>query len=273
MNEVLVPVLILAGIALLAGILLTIASKVLFVKTDERVTKILDVLPMANCGACGFAGCEDYAKAVSTANAELNLCKPGGVEASGKISEIMGKSVGETIREVAFVRCNGNCDATGNKYNFIGEMTCASVKRFYGGMGKCNHGCDGLGDCKAVCDYEALEIVNGVAIINENNCVACTKCVTACPNNLIVIRKAEQVIDVRCKSKDIGKIARQLCKNACIACKICEKKCNFDAIKVVDNFATIDYNKCTLCGECVKACPTKCIYDSRNFELIAENAF
>ena len=267
MNEVLVPVLILAGIALFAGVLLTIASKVFYVKTDETVDNILQVLPMVNCGACGYAGCEDYAKAVASGQAFSNLCKPGGSEAATKISEIIGSEVKRVAREVAFVRCNGNCDATNKKYSFIGEQSCASVSRYYSGMNSCNYGCDGFGDCKAVCEYDAIDIINGIAVINQDKCVACTKCVSACPKNLIVIRKAEQAIDVRCKNRDVGKIARQVCNNACIGCKICEKKCKYDAIKVVDYFATIDYNKCTLCGDCAKACPTKCIIDIRIADL------
>lgn len=253
------PVLILSAIAALAGVLLTVCSKIFFVETDETVSKIMEILPQANCGACGYSGCEGYANAIAKGVAATNLCKPGGTDAASGISAVMGTEALVVEREVAFVRCNGNCDATKPRYTYIGTPTCAAAERFYNGVGTCQSGCDGFGDCVKVCDKNAISIINGVAVINASKCAACGKCVKVCPNNLIVVRKMSQLIDVRCSSKDPGKITRQVCKNGCIGCKICEKKCPNEAIKVVDNHAVIDYDKCNQCGACMAACPQKCI--------------
>ena len=253
------PFIIFAAIGAAAGALLVVGSKFLAVKIDERVTQITEALPNANCGACGYAGCADYAKAVVDDGAPNNKCKPGGSEAVKKIAEIMGQEALETEKEVAFVRCNGCEAAVEDRYTFLGTASCKAVERYYNGKKNCRTGCDGYGDCAAVCDQDAISIINGVAVINPSKCVACGKCVTACPNNLIVIHPASQKVEVRCSSKDPGKVARQICQNSCIACKICEKKCPKGAVTVNDNHATIDYSKCDGCGACAAACPRKCI--------------
>lgn len=257
--DVVVPVLIFAAIGAIAGVMLMFGSKFFAVEEDEKVAKIAEALPNANCGACGYAGCADYAKAVASGAAPNNKCKPGGSAAAKKIAEIMGQEALESVRETAYVRCNGCQDATEDRYDFISTQSCSATERFYNGKRMCRTGCDGLGDCAAACDHDAICIVNGVAVVNSEKCVACGKCVSACPNHLIVIRPYEQKVDVRCSSKDPGKIAKDVCKNSCIGCKICEKKCPNGAIAVSDNHATIDYSKCTNCGACAAACPRKCI--------------
>lgn len=253
------PVLIFTAIGAAAGGIVVLATKFLSVEEDETVARITEALPNANCGACGYAGCADYAKAVAEGKAPTNKCKPGGADAAAKVAAIMGTEVLETVKEVAFVRCNGCKGAVEDRYKFIGTPSCHAVERFYNGDKNCRAACDGFGDCAAVCSNDAISVINGVAIVNPSKCGACGKCVEACPNNLIVIRPAAQKVDVRCSSKDIGKVAKDICKNSCIACKICEKKCPNGAISVNDNHASIDYSKCTGCGDCAAACPRKCI--------------
>ena len=253
------PVLIFAVIGAAAGGLLVLGSRIFAVETDETVAKLAEALPNANCGACGYSGCEGYAKAVASGEAPTNRCKPGGAAAAAKLAEIMGTEALETVKEVAFVRCNGCKDATEERYIFTGTPSCAAVERFYNGKGTCRTGCDGYGDCAAACDNDAIHIVNGVAVVDPEKCGACGKCAAACPNHLIVIRPADQRVDVRCSSRDPGKAARAICQNSCIGCKICEKKCPAGAITVNDNHASIDYSKCTGCGACAEACPRKCI--------------
>lgn len=259
MFEYVYPILIFLGIGAIAGILLTIAAKALAVKSDETVEKLIECLPGANCGACGFSGCEGYANAVASGNAETNMCKPGGNDVAVKVSAIMGVEAGAVVREVAFVHCNGNCGATNDKYTYIGTPSCHAVERFYNGKGSCQSGCSGLGDCVAVCENDAISVIDGVAVVNPVKCQSCGKCVKACPNNLITMRKENQLVNVRCSSADIGKVTKAVCKNGCIGCKICEKKCPNSAIIVSNNHAQIDKNKCTNCGICVDACPMKCI--------------
>lgn len=264
MSAFLVPVIIFAVLGLAAGILLTAASKIFYVKTDERIEQISESLPQANCGACGFAGCSDYANAIVSNNAPTNLCKPGGTEVSKKISSILGTEAMEITPETAVVHCRGNCDAVSRRFTFDGVQSCAAAKRFHGGEKSCTFGCLGYGDCVNVCDENAIEIVNGVAEVT-GACVACGKCVKACPNSLISMKPVAKHIDVKCSSKDNGKVTKQACSNGCIGCKICEKKCLNDAIKVIDFHAVIDYNKCTVCGACYNACPTGAITNCEDF--------
>ena len=145
-----IPALILGVCGILAGVLLTVASKVFYVEVDERIEKIGESLPQANCGACGFAGCADYADAIINKGAAPNLCRPGGADAAEKIAAILGTSAGEIVPMTAVVHCNGDCNATQTQFNFDGVQSCKAVKRFYSGNGMCKYGCMGLGDCAAV---------------------------------------------------------------------------------------------------------------------------
>lgn len=246
-------------IGAVSGGLLTIAGKIFFVKTDETVEKITETLPGANCGGCGFAGCEAYANAIAKGEAKPNLCFPGGLEVNKTISAILGVAVEETEPVAAYVHCNGCSTATEDKYKYIGTKSCAAAEKFYNGKGSCSFGCIGFGDCVNACDSGGIEIKNGVAVINPAMCIACGKCIKACPNHLISFKKKSALAAVRCSSQDAGKITRTVCKNGCIACGICVKKCPEGAITINGNHAEIDYNKCVSCGACAEACPVKCI--------------
>lgn len=256
----LIPALILGVCGAIAGILLTAASKIFHVEVDERIEKIGEALPQANCGACGYAGCADYASAIVNNGAATNLCRPGGSEAATKIAEILGASAEEVIPMTAVVRCNGDCNATSTAFDFTGVQTCKAVKRFYGGNGLCKYGCIGLGDCAAVCEKNAIRIENGVARVITSLCGACGQCAAVCPNSLITIKPLAKHIDVLCSSAANGKATKLSCRNGCIGCKICEKKCPAEAIRVENFHAAIDYDKCTNCGECMNVCPVKAIH-------------
>lgn len=254
-----IPILFFLLLGAAAGIVLTIAGKKFYVEPNKKVEEILEILPGINCGACGFSGCEGYAAAIEKGSTFPNLCKPGGKEAAEKISKLMGVETPDFRREIAVVHCNGNCEATEDKFVFEGPKNCASVNRFYCGKGSCEFGCLGYGDCVDVCEFDAIKIENGVAVVHTALCTACGKCIKACPKNLIRFRYEDQKTVVLCSSKDVGKVTRTVCKNGCIACRICEKKCPHDAIHVIDNRAVIDSSKCTNCGVCITVCPSKCI--------------
>lgn len=254
------PVIIFAVLGIFAGILLTAASKIFEVKVDPRIEEVNDALPQVNCGACGYSGCSDYAKAIVEKGESTGLCKPGGSQSADKIAEIMGVAATHGEKEVAIVRCSGNCSAEQKDFEFDGIMTCKNAKRFYGSMWGCKYGCIGLGDCAEVCSSNAVVINDGLAHILPENCIGCGLCAKACPNNIIEIRKMSDPMGVMCASKDMGKVVRAVCKKGCIGCKICEKQCEFDAIHVVDNIAVIDYSKCTSCGKCAVKCPAKVIH-------------
>lgn len=255
-----IPALVLGICGILAGILLTVAAKIFHVEVDERIEKISSALPQANCGACGYAGCADYASAIVNNGAETNLCRPGGADAAEKIAEILGRSADEVIPMTAVVHCNGDCNATGTAFDFDGVQSCKAVKRFYGGTGLCKYGCIGLGDCVSVCEHDAIKVVNGVAKVIPSLCGACGQCANVCPNSLISIKPLAKHIDILCSSADNGKATKLSCKNGCIGCKICEKKCPNGAIKVENFHASINYDLCTNCGECMVSCPVKAIH-------------
>lgn len=252
--DYIIPILIFAALGIAAGVLLTIVSKVFAVKTDERLEALQNALPQINCGSCGFSGCNGYAEAVLEGRAEPNLCKPGGNESAGKIAEILGISVGEVEQQTAFVRCSGNCNVTTHKYTYDGTLSCRSSNNYYSGSKVCTSGCLGYGDCVAVCPNNAISIKDGVAVVDARICSGCGLCAKACPNALITIRSRKQIYEVCCRSTEIGKVTRSVCKTGCIGCKLCEKKCPTGAITVTDNFAKIDYSKCTNCGACAEAC-------------------
>ena len=259
MTTYLFPMLVFAAIGLVAGVLLTVCSKIFEVKGDEKIEAISEALPQVNCGACGYSGCSDYAAAIVNGGAPINQCKPGGNECVKKIAGIMGMEAVKIMPQVAVVLCNGDCNATRYKYEFSGVQSCRAANRFYNGAKVCTHGCLGFGDCAAVCPQDAILVIDGLARIDKSKCIGCGLCVKTCPDHLIVLRDIDKKIDVCCSSTEMGKIVRFTCSHGCIGCKMCEKKCPADAIHVVNNIARIDYDKCHACGICADACPTKAI--------------
>lgn len=259
--NILIPILILAAIGLIAGLGLAIASKILAVPVNEKEQQIRDALPGANCGACGFSGCDGYAKALADGTAESTaLCSPGGAETAKNIAAILGVAGDSVVRRTALVRCRGCHENTGDKMAYSGVQTCRTANQLYGGPGACAYGCIGLGDCVNVCEYGALHIREGVAAVDPALCTACGKCVRACPKDLITLFPAAEVkATVLCSSKAKGAQTRKDCKAGCIGCKKCEKVCEFGAVEVSANLAHIDPEKCTACGKCVENCPQHCI--------------
>ncbi len=256
MTEILIPVAILAGIGLLLALLLGYAANVFEVKQNPKVEEILLVLPGVNCGGCGFAGCEAYAKGVALDGASPVLCTVGGPPVANQIGDIMGVKVNAQEVMVAYVKCNGDCNKSKDKYEYHGIMDCVSASALPGGGAKsCSYGCLGLGTCVNVCNFDAIVIRDGIAIIDENKCTNCGACVKACPKNLIESVPINSRVRVACNSYDTARDAMQNCEVGCIACKKCEKTCRFDAIHVNNNLAKIDYDKCTQCNECVEVCP------------------
>lgn len=258
------PVILLVVMGLISGIVLTIASKVFFVPVDETVSQVREVLPGANCGACGFAGCDDYAAAIG-ADHTLNpsLCPVGGAEVSAAIASILGVEATAAEPKVAFVKCKGNSENTKKIMEYQGVQTCAAAKNFYGGNWACSYGCMGLGDCVSACQYGAIKVCDGLAIVDREACVGCGMCEKACPNNVITMGEKKKLVYVACNSTAPGAKARKVCSVACIGCKKCEKVCKFDAITVENNLAKIDFDKCKNCGLCEKECPTKAITNFR----------
>jgi len=165
-------------------------------------------------------------------------------------------------REVAFVKCKGDCNVAVDKYEYFGIEDCTMASQLAGkGAKGCTYGCMGLGSCVKACMFGALRIENGVAVVDPDKCTGCKKCIAACPKNLIELVPVSKVVRVACNSRDKGKDVTPNCKVGCIACQICKKNCPAEAITIEDNVAHIDYEKCTLCGICATKCPKKTIID------------
>ncbi len=260
----LTPILIVVAVGLVCAAILTIASKVFFVPVDETFANLRAELPGANCGACGYNGCDDYANALAADHSlSCSLCPVGGADVAAKLAEVLGVEAGSADKEVAVVMCNGHKDAAKTIMEYKGVQTCSAAKQFFGGLSACPHGCIGLGDCEAACDFDAIHICDGVAVVNRDNCVGCGVCAKTCPNSVIKIQTAKNLVVVQCKNTDKGAVARKACSNACIGCMKCAKTCKFEAITVENNVATIDPAKCKNCGLCAKECPTGAINNMR----------
>lgn len=246
-------------IGLVAALLLALASHFLSVKEDETVKRVRECLPGANCGACGYAGCDEYAKAVASGDAKTNLCIPGADAVAADVAKVLGVEALDVVEMMAFVNCNGTCEATSKAADYEGVQTCKGASMLYAGPNSCTYGCLGCGDCAAVCPSNAICIEDSIARVNKNLCVGCGLCAKECPKNIISIIPLVAKVTVMCSSKDKGAVSRKKCKNSCIGCKKCELNCPQKAITVTDNIARIDYTKCNGCGLCAQNCVTKCI--------------
>jgi len=253
-SVILIAVLIVAGIGLIIGLILSIASAIMAVPTDEKVEALTSALPSANCGACGYSGCSGYAAALASGEAKNGLCAPGGDECAQAIAEILGQKATALEKKVAVVRCMGITDNTEDKVNYQGVESCAAAM-VVGSKGQCEFGCLGLGDCVAVCPYGAVSVCNGVARIDKDLCRACAMCVSVCPKKIIDIVPLKEQAVVRCSNTQKGAQAKKACKAACIGCKKCEKVCASQAVSVENFKASVDANKCNGCSECIEACP------------------
>lgn len=261
MTSIILAVAIVAAIGLIAGIGLSVASAVFAVETDERTEAVLENLPGANCGACGYSGCAGYAKALADGTAQNGLCAPGGQEAAEKISQLLGLGSVSMEKKTAVVRCVGTLDNTTNKMDYNGIQSCKAASQHFGGVSSCRYGCMGIGDCVNVCDFNAVSVCNGVAHVDPELCRACGKCVSACPKSLIVLVPVSQAKIVRCRNMDKGGATRKTCKSGCIGCMQCAKACPQNAVTVENSIAVVDVEKCTGCGACKDICPSKCITD------------
>lgn len=259
MNEILIAALVVGAIGALCAVMLIVASKFFSVEEDEKVTKLRECLPGANCGACGYAGCDGYAKALAEDGVKTNLCIPGADAVAKQIAEILGVEAEDVIEQVAVIHCYGDCNHTAKKMEYEGIASCAAAKTLYGGAGLCSFGCIGLGDCVSVCPQEAICIENGMAHINTRLCIGCGLCAKTCPRGIIELMADIERVLVTCNNREKGAVARKECSNACMGCKKCEKSCPTGAITVVDNLARINYELCKNCDTCASVCPVGCI--------------
>lgn len=268
MNFILIAVLVLGAIALIASVVLYFVSKKFAVQEDPRIGKVAEVLPGANCGGCGFAGCSNMAEALvkgaDSGSLEGLRCPVGGDDVMVQVADLLGMAVANTEPMIAVVRCNGTCELRPRIAQYDGLRTCAAMAATGRGETACGYGCLGCGDCTGACQFDAIHMnpETGLPEVDDEKCTSCGACVKACPRNIIELRKKgpkNRRIYVSCVNKDKGAVARKGCQVACIGCGKCAKVCAFDAITIENNLSYIDYTKCRLCTKCVDVCPTGAI--------------
>ena len=268
MNFILIAVLVLGAIALVAAVILYIVSKKFAVQEDPRIAQVVEILPGANCGGCGFAGCgglaEALVKGADAGSIEGIRCPVGGDPVMGKVADLLGMAVANTEPMVAVVRCNGTCTNRPRIAEYDGLRTCQAMNANGSGETGCGFGCLGCGDCTKACAFDAIHMnpETGLPEVDEEKCTSCGACTMACPRHIIELRKKGpkgRRVYVQCVNKDKGAVARKSCTAACIGCGKCQKVCKFEAITIENNLSYIDFNKCRMCTKCVDECPTGAI--------------
>lgn len=264
MITIVLAIVVLGVLGAIFGLILAIAAKAFHVEKDPREEAIAECLPGANCGGCGFPGCSGYAAAVVKGEASITACAAGGADVANKIGDIMGLSAGAAVRTIAAIKCSGATGIVREKFEYVGLQDCVSATLVGGGgPNACAFGCIGLGTCVKACPFGAMSIENGLAKVDRELCVGCMKCAEVCPKHLIINIPYKSKVTIPCNSTEKGALLRKQCDVGCIGCKLCEKECPFDAIKIENNIAVIDHSKCVSCGKCVAKCPRKIIKDIR----------
>lgn len=259
MTSVIISGSALGAMGLIFGAALAYASQKFAVEVDPTAMMIREALPGANCGGCGFPGCDQFAAAVAAGNAPVNGCPVGGKDCASAIAEIMGVVPDQSARKVAHVICKGDSDQCQTKFKYDGITDCKAAM-LVGSDKACGFGCMGYGTCERVCPFDAIHVnEKGLAVVDDEKCTACGICIAACPKKVIAYAPYGQEVIVDCNNKERGAHVKKNCGVACIACGICEKTCQYDAIHVKDLLAVIDYSKCVSCLACTEKCPTKAI--------------
>jgi Na+-translocating ferredoxin:NAD+ oxidoreductase subunit B len=264
---VLFTIIALSAIGLASAVILYFVAQKFKIFEDPRIDQVQEALPGVNCGGCGFAGCRNFAEALVSSDSFEGLnCPVGGSEVMLKVAAILGKQAPVIESLIAVLRCNGTLENRPKTSNYDGVSDCRISHSLYSGESDCSFGCMGLGDCVKACVFDAMhmDLSSGLPVISDAKCIACGQCVKACPRNIIELRKKakkDRKIYVSCVNCDKGGPARRACNVACIACNKCVKVCEFGAIKIENNLAYIDANKCTFCRKCVSECPTSCILE------------
>jgi Na+-translocating ferredoxin:NAD+ oxidoreductase subunit B len=248
-------------LALFFGVGLAIAARKFFVKTDPKIEKITEVLAHAHCGACGFAGCEQYAEAVlKDPGVPPDLCTPGGSQCASVVAELTGKIAHEHEPKFARIMCQGAAGVAAKRTVYRGVPDCRAAVLAGGGDKACPWGCLGYGTCVRVCPFDALAMGPGdLPVVDLEKCTGCGKCAASCPKKVIEILPESARVIVACHSKDTGAVTRKYCKAGCIGCGKCVKVCPSGAPHLENNLARIDHLACTMQGVCIKSCPTGAI--------------
>lgn len=265
-TTIIITVVSLTIMGLVLAVVLYFVAQKFKVEEDPRIDIVEAIMPGANCGGCGYAGCRAFAEnCVKSGNIDSMYCPVGGNATMQKVGAALGFEVKEKAPMVAVIRCNGTCANRPRTNDYDGVATCAVKNSLYAGDTGCKYGCLGCGDCVEACQFGALSMdsATGLPVVDEDKCTSCGACVKACPRSIIELRNKgpkSRRIYVDCVNKDKGGVARKACTAACIGCGKCFKVCPFEAITLENNLAYIDFNKCRMCTKCVAECPTGAIH-------------
>ncbi|MCL2500847.1 MAG: RnfABCDGE type electron transport complex subunit B [Defluviitaleaceae bacterium] len=263
MNAIIHTLIVLGGIGLFFGLLLSLAGIKLKTKSNPTLESLKDILPGVNCGGCGHAGCNAFAEEVFTGRAETDGCPVGGTELNYQIANILGVNASLSTRKTAYIKCLGSDKHSLFLFRYQGVKDCRSAVRLVGGGSKgCTYGCLGGGSCIKVCLFDAISIKDGIAVVDNDKCTGCTVCVKSCPKKLIEMVPYHKRFRIGCNARDGSKNVRLNCSVGCIGCRICEKACKSEAVQTEGQLARIFYEKCDGCGICAEKCPRKCIVES-----------
>lgn len=272
-------IIILVSIGLLLGILIYVVNVVVPQKVQglERTEEIAEVLPGANCGACGNPSCFAYARELSNDSGYLKK-NPCGQALSDKeslkqLEAVLGIEIDvEGMAKKSLNRCNGNSRFI---YDYSGVKTCKGAAQLLKGLKKCPYACLGFGDCVEVCPVEAITIDQdkNIAIIDKDTCIGCGLCEPECPQNVIDLVPVKTKVALVCNYQTLRDLpGREKCESGCIHCRRCLKACEYDAITfdAIRGIPVFDNEKCVLCGECISVCPSHCLKVFTGIPLNAE---
>lgn len=234
----------LGGMGLIFAAGLAIADKKLRVEDNPLIGQIVDVLPGANCGGCGRAGCYDFATNVVEGTAPVNGCPVGGSDTAKLVASIMGVEAGNTVKMIPRILCHGgNSEAAKKMTSYYGPISCSAMDLVSGGDKQCFYGCLGGGDCVEACPFNAMIMTeNGIPTVVEELCTSCGMCVKACPRNIIEMHPIDRTVFVFCKNHDDPKTSKDVCQVACLGCGICARASQ-GGINMDNNLGVIDYTK------------------------------
>lgn len=256
-----------AGLGLLFAGLLGFAHTKLKVEEDPEVAEIEDVLPGLDCGACGYPGCQQCAKAMVAGEASPDSCVPGGEEVAEQVADILGVEISAEPgkAKLAVVHCGAGTEEKKRSGEYEGVKSCRTAELTTGGDLKCEYGCLGYGDCAEACPFDAIEMEDGLPFVDPDACTACGTCVEVCPRDIITIEEidlAGDFVKVACNSEDDGTVIREKCEVGCISCGLCEKMGPEGVFNVEDNLSRMDYSEVDEDADfdtIIDKCPPGCI--------------
>ncbi len=259
MQIVLITLIVSLILSVVLGLLLGFFRKMFYVEPDVTVAAVRAALPGANCGGCGYPGCDGFAAAVAGGEAPVNGCTVGGASCAEAVGKIMGITASSDTR-VAVLLCQGTYEKCPTKAEYVGVRTCRAAKISTNGTKQCDWGCIGFGDCERVCPFDAIHVgKDGIPHVDYAKCTGCGLCVAECPQKILTRTSVTRTGAIALCSNRNPRKAQVIkdCKTGCIKCLKCEKVCPKQCIKVTDGIPVIDYALCDSCGECVANCPTK----------------